>query len=1219
MNHGIFVSLPPGTESLAPLISEQGCIPVIDATGAYLPLVPEGAWVRTRPGRPAPGTGPVILAESRGRRATEADSKHRFPVLESRPTEPVGPGVNRESRAPIPGRPTWLESSASRHTPKGYEGLVLKGRESSGLIGELDGLQALANCPDPSQVILDGGLGPHTSASAAALGAAGVLVVGQHLACPELSIPLSLRWRLRCADDELTCVVQGIRVGNSPTAPVLLRLAMGEDPWTLADGIWEDGDLQNRLWLMGQGAGLAVGLVERHGNLPGLLQAYRHHWLHFRSLAAKSQPSDTKRPVFTSRSLNSGTAAGVNGMVGSGVLWEIASWTTRPIHGEPTIGAIATGNAVVIDKETHRRTQDALVANSTETVLKTIKNTFVTEKTEKARNQSQQTFTAHLAPGPPSEPTGDDDEPPVLESNETDTEYEAAQTESIEVPTEQLATLTQAFDDGHFEKLPTTFRIRRPVLVERALGDLTELAGRKVLVLGQNPPAEAIRAALAERGALSESPYDLVVDVGASVIESFKTAQSLNTARPGGWLTLTRLGGLTHRRPTPYAYLDGARAGFAKALGREWHETHATVLDLPPEMENSFVAAAVCDELAGFRPPMEVFRDHTHRRIVEYSIEEPPPSDSLPANSRLTPGPPGSVDRVSSTGNLCFESASVALRPRSSDPVVLITGGGSGVCARIALHLSHRGYKKMALVGRGPVADDDLDLEADKKRIRNALVAMGARVTDEEVEKRLAPLRKAFEVRQTIKRLEATGATVHYFRFDLANPNDTRQLLKQVKRVFGALNIVVHGVGEDKPQALSDKSEQDFLKVFAGKAHGGRVLLENIGPDAFFVSMGSHAGRLGSTNQTDYAAANEAMARMCLVRPRSLHVDWTVWDEVGKNFRSGLHRVMSQQGLELLPANGGAALLVDMIASEVTGEVLVSGHLGNCHPQPNHPFLDRIEYGEDNIRAYKTLALTTEPWVADHYVERTPALPLAMALELMAATASLLIPDQAVVGADDIRFDTTARVQVDAPTRLVIEASAGEAGQVVTRLWSSQQLKTGQVLKAQHARATILFGFAPDIQSLPSVFLPDEHLNADQIYKRFPHGPLFQIITSTTSISQDFLLATGRIEKPLPGSPHLTAPLALEGAFQAAVLHRMLVNGTSALPFSIEELRFLAPEPQADFSFLTQTKDGTYHLDVDSPTGPLLRIRGCRIIDTGPLKPDVHFPEPQGGRPICFV
>jgi hypothetical protein len=39
--------------------------------------------------------------EFRVRRATEADSKHRFPVLESRATEPGGPGVNREFRIPF--------------------------------------------------------------------------------------------------------------------------------------------------------------------------------------------------------------------------------------------------------------------------------------------------------------------------------------------------------------------------------------------------------------------------------------------------------------------------------------------------------------------------------------------------------------------------------------------------------------------------------------------------------------------------------------------------------------------------------------------------------------------------------------------------------------------------------------------------------------------------------------------------------------------------------------------------------------------------------------------------------------------------------------------------------------------------------------------------------------------------------------------------------------
>ncbi|MBT3223662.1 MAG: DUF4080 domain-containing protein, partial [Proteobacteria bacterium] len=38
----------------------------------------------------------------RGRRATEADSKHRFPVPKSRPTEPGGPGVNSEFAGAAP-------------------------------------------------------------------------------------------------------------------------------------------------------------------------------------------------------------------------------------------------------------------------------------------------------------------------------------------------------------------------------------------------------------------------------------------------------------------------------------------------------------------------------------------------------------------------------------------------------------------------------------------------------------------------------------------------------------------------------------------------------------------------------------------------------------------------------------------------------------------------------------------------------------------------------------------------------------------------------------------------------------------------------------------------------------------------------------------------------------------------------------------------------------
>ncbi|MBT3218756.1 MAG: fused MFS/spermidine synthase [Proteobacteria bacterium] len=56
---------------------------------------PDGAVVVT-------STEGSVLTDGRfrGRRATEADSKHRSPVLESRPTESGGPGVNHEVALP---------------------------------------------------------------------------------------------------------------------------------------------------------------------------------------------------------------------------------------------------------------------------------------------------------------------------------------------------------------------------------------------------------------------------------------------------------------------------------------------------------------------------------------------------------------------------------------------------------------------------------------------------------------------------------------------------------------------------------------------------------------------------------------------------------------------------------------------------------------------------------------------------------------------------------------------------------------------------------------------------------------------------------------------------------------------------------------------------------------------------------------------------------------
>ena len=105
-----------------------------------------------------------------------------------------------------------------------------------------------------------------------------------------------------------------------------------------------------------------------------------------------------------------------------------------------------------------------------------------------------------------------------------------------------------------------------------------------------------------------------------------------------------------------------------------------------------------------------------------------------------------------------------------------------------------------------------------------------------------------------------------------------------------------------------------------------------------------------------------------------------------------------------------------------------------------------------------------------------------------------------------------------------------------------------------------------------------------------------------------------------------TAPLVLEAAFQAAGLHRMAVDGERALPASIEEVQLLhVPDDQAALGLMVQrrgdaeTGGAIYDVDVDGPQGAVLRLRGFRMVDTGPLDDGQRFKAPDGDWPVVVV
>ena len=735
-------------------------------------------------------------------------------------------------------------------------------------------------------------------------------------------------------------------------------------------------------------------------------------------------------------------------------------------------------------------------------------------------------------------------------------------------------------------ELSPTFWIRRPVRLPRPLTREGSLEGRVVRVLGDGPVADAMAAALTQLGASTQGtqgsgPVDAVVDVAADVLSAFRAAKDNVDGGVRDWICLTMMGELDGMTPDQ-AFFDGSRAGFTKALGREWQGCSARVVDVSPQLEPQDIARLLCQELAAHDGSVEVFHGHDGQRtVIELAMEDYPPARGRP----------------------------------DANQVVIVTGGGRGVTARVAAEFALRAPVTLVLVGRSPSGTEPLDEKFEKNRIRAELKAAGERATPAQIERQLNRLRKAEEIRCTVEELRGLGATAEYRTCEMADPTAVRDLVAEVQNSYGRIDGCIHGAGVEESRLIQDKDEAAFHRVFDGKALGGLTLVEGIGPDAWFLSMGSVAGRFGNAGQVDYSAANEAMAQICLSRPKAIHVDWTAWGGVGMAVRGGMQNLLEARGVELLPALVGASLAVDLIAAGVEGEVIVAGRLGELVPSPSHPLLDSVEHEGDTLVARYTLDQERDPWILDHAIDKVPVLPGVMGLELMAAAASLARPGLRYVGVEDVVFEKPVKLYRGEPCELEMRARPTPDGRVECVLLSERITRGGKQLRNQHFRATVLLEGKPSLSSMPPAFFPEEPISRGEIYKRFFHGPAFQVLRGAEAVTRDGLAALARVEHSCIAEGLMTSPLALEAAFQAAGLHAMVAQDVLALPASVETVWMAREVRDGETLSLTAQlrEDGAYDVDVHGEDGRLMSVRGFRMVEKGPLPDRERFTPPEEG------
>ncbi|MGW3993723.1 SDR family NAD(P)-dependent oxidoreductase [Amycolatopsis sp. NPDC004772] len=449
------------------------------------------------------------------------------------------------------------------------------------------------------------------------------------------------------------------------------------------------------------------------------------------------------------------------------------------------------------------------------------------------------------------------------------------------------------------EPAPLIVAPKRLVMAEAALppAETPDVTGRKFLLLGRGPLAEAVRTHLTGLGATAEvadevrAGFDGVLFLpGTALPAAFPQYQAALATNPA-WLLTAGPG-------------EGLR-GFHRSLAREYPGTLTRVVELSPDETPGNQATALVQELStADREPVVVREDNARKgfRMTEQDLG------------------PLATHGAGPAGDGAAEAAAIGL---TRDSVVLLVGGAKGITARFATTLAAAAGCRIELLGRTPVPahHDEHPQATTAQDLRAALIGTGLK-SPAEIERAVRRIQGEREVRQTLAKLEALGSPARYQSVDMLDAEAVHRAVKEIHAEHGRLDGIVYAAGVIEDKLVAEKTPESFERVYSTKADGARTLLEATAdlPEepAFVVLFGSIAAALGNRGQSDYAAANDALEALGRQWPagRAVTVHWGPWAPTGEHdgmVTPALMRDYARRGIALIdPEEGTLGLLREL-------------------------------------------------------------------------------------------------------------------------------------------------------------------------------------------------------------------------------------------------------------------------------------------------------------------
>jgi len=194
--------------------------------------------------------------------------------------------------------------------------------------------------------------------------------------------------------------------------------------------------------------------------------------------------------------------------------------------------------------------------------------------------------------------------------------------------------------------------------------------------------------------------------------------------------------------------------------------------------------------------------------------------------------------------------------------------------------------------------------------------------------------------------LRQQGLDAQYRAIDVTQGEALRELARELMRVHGRVNGVLHLAGVLRDGLLRTKSRQQQQEVFAPKVQG-TVNLDLAFADArldFLALFSSVASVVGNVGQTDYAAANAFMDTYAAHRQslfiagkrhgRTVSINWPLWLEGGMRADAGTLGRLNAAGMQGLDSQTGWALLNEALMLGDQQMVVVTGDAGKLNERP---------------------------------------------------------------------------------------------------------------------------------------------------------------------------------------------------------------------------------------------------------------------------------------------